>query len=226
LRSFTPRSSFPGHLDEIGQVVFALLVLAADTLEGGENVGSPDQVDAGVDLDDAPLGGAGVGLLHDADDAALLVADDPAVAAGIFQPAGQEGQRRSLSLSFQGGQVLGLQQGDVTVEDDQLSRETLQGAPGRHDRVAGAPGGILDGETHPVAEAIGQEAPHGFPRVAGHHHHGLVPPLDGQPDGVVNHRFRADLVHHLGNPGAHPLALASRQNHTGRLHRLPPTSRV
>ena len=68
--------------DRVGEVVLALRVLGAQPPQRGREQVAAEAVDRRVDLVDLELLGVGVGVLDDAGDPIVLVADDPAEPVG------------------------------------------------------------------------------------------------------------------------------------------------
>ena len=131
------------HPDDVGEVVLALRVLGVEAPQGGGQQAAPEAVDRRVDLGDLELGVVGVGLLHDAVDAAAGVAHDAPVSGRVVELGGEDGGR-GVGQAVLGGELgerLGPQQRGVAGEDeDVVFAVEVEAGPGEADagRVAGA----------------------------------------------------------------------------------------
>ena len=79
-----------GFGDEVGQVVFALGVVAGEAVQPVFEFGVGQDEDACVDFADGFLGGVGVFFFYDGGYAALAVADDAAQACRVGGNVGQQ----------------------------------------------------------------------------------------------------------------------------------------
>jgi hypothetical protein len=195
--------------------------------------GRPEQVasehvDAHVALVDVELVGRGVALLDDADHSLVGGADDPAVAGGVVQHAGEQGAGVAVR-HVRGDQLverLGSQQGRVAREHDhrrvilvvvaserrhadprRVARAVLLDLLGeRHVRPGGgrllnALGDLLGAVTHDDDGALGLE------------------PLE-RVDHVEHHRPATDPVEWLRALGPHARADAGSEDDGGHSHAL------
>ena len=108
-------------------------------------MGGVEDVDTGVDLSDGTLGLAGVALLDDGRDGAVVLTHDAPVAGGVVELGGQQGDGVP-PLGVLGQELLeggGIQQRHVTTGDDDGPVQVLgqggqpagDGPPGAGDLV-------------------------------------------------------------------------------------------
>ena len=125
-----------GFGDEVGQVVFALGIVAGEAVQPVFQFGVGQDEDACVDFADGFLGGVGVFFFDDGGYAALAVADDAAQACRVGGNVGQQADFAAggFEQGFEGG---GVNQGNVAV---QHQRAAFGGKvrQGGFDGVAGA----------------------------------------------------------------------------------------
>ncbi len=212
-----PATGGVGDGDDVGEVALALGVVGPDLPERLAQDGDVEGVDAGVDLGDGALLLGRVLLLDDADDPAVLVADDPAVAGRVPQARGDDGDGRPAGLVGLGqrDERLAAQQRDVAVGDEDGPGEVRgQGVEATLGGPAGALDLVLVGDDDPVVEGLAE----GDDLVA------PVPDDDGDvlgagvppgPDGVAEERSPADAVEDLRRRGLHPRPLARGEDDDG-----------
>ena len=121
------------HLDRVGEVVLALHVLGAQPAQRGCEQVATEAVDRGVDLVDRAFLVRRVGLLDDAIDAAVRVAQHPPVAVDVGR-SGREDRGRRVGdpvLGRERGKSLGTQQRRVAGHDDEVvfGVEVVERAP-------------------------------------------------------------------------------------------------
>ena len=194
-----------GDPEHIGEVHLALGVVGADAGEGVAQHRDVEGVDAGVDLVDLALLRGGVLVLDDAEHlAAVLAAQDAAVAGGVGHPGGEHGHggAGALVLGDQLTQGRGIQQRHVPVGDQHGAlgggdplEPALDGASGAWDVVL-----IGDGDLGIVLGEVGGDAVALVPQ---HHHQLAGAGALGGVDGVHQERAAPDLVHDLGGAGLH-----------------------
>ena len=223
IRSFTPsvchRSSVtravdrppvaPGQPQHVGQVQLALVVgrreLGQRRLQG---LGRED-IDAGVDLADRPLGVVGVPVLDDALNLAIGVTEDPPVAARVGHLGGEHGDRGlpTAVLVEQRRQGLAGQHRDITVGDDHLATQRAETLQGHLDGVPGAQLLLLHRGRH-VRGDLAQMGLDLVPAVPDHDHDVLRLQVGGRAHRVAEQGVPGHLVQQLRPGGLHPFALA------------------
>jgi hypothetical protein len=205
-----------GH--HVGEVELTLGVVSGEAGHRFAHEGHRDQVDAGVDLGDVPLGLAGVAVLADACDPPLLAAKDAAIPGGIGGVAGEHGHRRALGARVRGAQGVelgGLEQGRVAAEHEaQLGALPQLGQRASH-RVAGALLLGLHRGAHAVPERGAQPGLHLGAAVADDDDHVLRARVDGRLHHVLHHGATAELVGDLGPRALHARALSSGEDDGG-----------
>ena len=138
-----PPAGCPGNGQDVGQVHLALGVVGADLGQGRTQHGGVEGVDAGVDFVHGQLFGRGVLLLHDSGDRSVFGAQHPAVAGGVGDAGGEDGDGVGVHVVHchqfaQGGR---FQQRHVAVghHDGAFQRgECVDGFHGGLDGAAGA----------------------------------------------------------------------------------------
>ncbi|KJJ10160.1 hypothetical protein HMPREF3156_02810 [Neisseria sp. HMSC06F02] len=195
-----------GFGDEVGQVVFALGVVAGEAVQPVFQFGVGQDEDACVDFADGFLGGVGVFFFDDGGYAALAVADDAAQACRVGGNVGQQADFAAggFEQGFEGG---GVNQGNVAV---QHQRAAFGGKvrQGGFDGVAGAelfglfdPNDVaFDGVQNLVFAVSDDDAD-----VLGIQGGGGV-------DNALDHGLAADSVQHFGHFGIHARAFAGGED--------------
>ncbi len=207
--------------DHIRQIALALRVGAADLLQRvGEQL-PVEGVHTGVDLADREGGGIRIAVLDDGAHGAVAAAHDAAVAGGIVDPGGQDGDGVAGAGVFLGqpSQGLGAQQRHIPVGDDDRPGEragpverALHGVPGaellglqcRGQRHSGEVGGSGQEVLHLLA-AVADDGDH-LPRTE----------RGGGADGVPEQRPAGQRVQHLRDRRAHAGALPGGEHDDGR----------
>ncbi len=202
---------------DVREVRLALGGARRERLQGGEQRAGVEQVQARVDLADRHLrlgGVAGHLRLDHAVHAAAGVPHHAAVAARVGELHRRDRRPRVAVTGDQRLDRLGGEQRHVAVDDERRCARIDQ-AGGGHDGAAGAVGLGLHGDL----DALGQVRREPPVRVVDDDHArgaGLLGGLD-RPQ---KHRPSADRVQDLGQGGAHPGALARREDdHCGCRHR-------
>ena len=210
------------HADHVGQVVLALPVLGLEPPQRRREEPATEAVDRRVHLGDGELGVVGVGLLDDAIDDAVGVADDAPVPRGVVELGGED-RRRGVGEAVLGGQRgegVGSQQRRVAGEDEDVvfgveieagaGEADAGGVPGPEalvllDELEGDLGGelLLDGLADPFGAVADDDDDPGERE------------LDEPVEDVEDHRAAAQRVQHLRRLGAHPGALAGGEDHGG-----------
>ncbi len=152
------------HGDDVGKVVLTLGIIVVEPRQPIAQPRGGDRQQAGVAFADRALLLVGVLLFDDAADAAAGIAHDAAIAGGIVQRHGDEGE----SVGSGGSEVaqrLGADQRHVAVEHQHRAAVIHAGQRLRH-RMAGAELALLQ---HPGDVQIRQPLPHLFGAMAVHH---------------------------------------------------------
>ena len=181
--------------------------MRADPGECVEDVGTPEDVVARVDLADGALAGCGVAVLDDALGAAVDIADDSAVAGGVLGNGGQDGAE-GLGLPVLGAEFsddFRGQEGFVAHDDQEIAGEAGECLLRRGDGVTGAE---LLGLSDPVQILVGEGLLDGAAHVTDDDGDVLDARRSQSADDVRQHRTAAHLVEHLGPRGFHARALA------------------
>ena len=211
------------HLDRVGQVVLALRVLGAQPAQRGREQVAPEAVDRRVDLVDLELLGVGVGVLDDAGDPVVLVADDAAVArsgrraCAVSTVAAASCIRCSVAsiaiVSARTQRVVAGQHEDVVFGVEIVERRVERDAH----RVAGAAlHALLDElDRHLGDELLLERLGDPLGAVADDDHDPLERQLGQRVDDVQHHRAPAQRVQHLRRAGAHARALAGGEHDGG-----------
>ena len=139
----SPELAKDGH--QIGQVIFALGVLARDAADRFEQPLEGERVDPGVDLADAPLFRGRVPLLNNTCNP-LAGPDNAPVSVGDVDDRGHNrgGRSRGMVAIDQCLKRLRRQEGDVTRKEDDGSACAEQRGLGHEQRVARAELWLLD----------------------------------------------------------------------------------
>jgi hypothetical protein len=106
-----------GHGHNVGEVVLLLHVIVLQRHHRALEPGGGSRQHAGVDLADLALAVAGVFVFHDGFDGTSL-AHDAAVAGGVVEFDGQQGQLIALAGRGEGGGGFGANQGHIAVEHE------------------------------------------------------------------------------------------------------------
>ncbi len=212
--------------DDVGEVVLPLGVVRREPAQRRSEDVAAEGVDAGVDLVQLELLGAGVALLDDAHGATVGTADDTAVARGVVHHRRQH--RRGVGVGDVGGdqlvERLGAQQRGVAGQhDDGRGVVEVVTRDGRHadgSRVTGAAlGHLLDErEVGPRGRQLRHLGHHLVGAVADHERGRLRVQLAERVDDVQHHRPAADHVQRLGPIGPHARALAGGEDDGGDGH--------
>ena len=199
----------PDDRDDVGEVELLLGVVGAQPVQRRAQHLDVERVDAGVDLADGLLRPGGVDLFDDADDLAVLGAQDAAVARRIGQRRGQHRRRGGLGAvgGDQLGQRVGVQQRNVArghhdgagEVGGQRGQPTADGVPGAQllllhrdvDRAAQRLGQLGDGRGDALAV------------MAEHHDEVLRGDLGHRVQGVRQHAAARQRVQHLRDVRAH-----------------------
>ncbi len=216
--SLDPAARAGQQSDDVGQVVFALIVVGLHLIERAPQPAAVEAVDAGVDLGDALLVVGGIPILDDALDLPAL-SQHPAVPVrpvdhrrqnggggarrGVVTDQaldGLDGQERHVARQHEDGTVGGLAL-DARLEYSVAGAEALALLDDGHP--------LADDGSHAIAvgaddedDAIGQG-----PR---------------ETERIGDEGTTTELVKNLWLAGAHPLALAGRENHRRQsLHAVP-----
>ena len=135
----------------VGEVVLAFFVVGLDVGEGVEEVAGAEHPVGGVYFFDLALLGRGVVVFDDAGEVAGGIADDAAVAGGVGEEGGGEGDGGFGVVVFvdHGLQGLGADEGAIAAEDDDVVVFTdafggFDLGLADHDGVAGAFLFVLD----------------------------------------------------------------------------------
>ena len=204
-----------GGGDHVGQVVLALGVVVRQLVEPAGELAAGHDHDAGVHFADGALGVGGILLLDDAHDAAFAVAHDAAIAGRVVEADGEDGELVVAGRFGQLDQRVGAQQRHVAVKYEYrlVARQMRQRLA---DRVTGAE---LLGLQRPVDREIGEGRAHCVATVAVHH--AGVRRVQGRcgAQHMPEQRAVRQGLQHLGQGGAHALALPGCQNDD--LHRTP-----
>ena len=175
-------------------------------------------VDARVDLADGFLRSAGVDLLDDADDLAVLCAQNASVARRVGQRRRHHRRRRGFGAVGvdQVGQGVGVHQRDVAGGDHDGARE-VRGQCGQPaaDGVPGAVLLVLHGDVDRATQRLGQLGHGGgdaLAVMAEHHNEMLWGDLGDRVQGVRQHAPARKRVQHLRDVGLHPGACAGGQH--------------
>ena len=114
-----------GQGQHVGEVLLALGVVGGDVGQRVAQHGGVEGVDAGVDLADVAFGVRGVLVFADAGDGSVRGAEDAAVAGGVVQDGGEDGDGVAVRLvgGDQFGEQLPGEERDVAVGDHDGSAE-------------------------------------------------------------------------------------------------------
>ena len=155
-----------GQCNQVGKVIFALRIVALQGIQPAFQLGIGQHQNAGVDFLHRFLGGIGVFFFHNRHHIATL-ADDAAVAGGVFQHIGEQAH------FFAGGVEQGLQGGRVNQRHIAVEHERAAFCGQvRQRHFHGMPGAQLLGLLHPGHLARHALA-HFFFTVADHHNGAL-----------------------------------------------------
>ena len=225
-REFTPRvtprssvrctatssPSASSSADDVGEVVLPLVVVTAQTREGAAKRVGGEDVGADVRLGDRALLGRRVAVLHDAGEPAVLVADDPAVVAGIERLRGERRARAAGAVSRdEAGDERAGGERMVAVEHHDVAGETAESREAGSGGIAGAALLVLDRPLHALGEDRGE-------RVVGRRrddHRALRSDVGDGVEHVGEHGSSAHGVQQLGQVGLHARAEPSREHDHG-----------
>ena len=204
----------------VGEVDLPLVVVRAQARQRAAQEVRVEGVDAGVDLCDEGLLGGGVALFDDGSDTPVRGPEDPPVARGVLDAAGEDGDRVAAGLvgPDEAGEGLGRQQGHVPVGDQdrpvdaaprpvERGEPALDGAPGPGDLVL-----VGDDGRGEDAEDLGGDD---IALVADHRDHVVRVYADCGAQGMADHRQPRDGVDNLGELGLHTGSLAGGQDDDG-----------
>jgi hypothetical protein len=212
------------HFDRVGQVVLTLRVLRAQAPQRGREQVAPEAVDRRVDLRDLALLDVSIGVLDDARDPIVFVADHAAVTSRVGHVGGQHGCRRLLQPVLRSEQCdrLRAQQRMVAGEHEDvvLRIEIIEDARGERDahRIAGAALHALLDELHRYLgdELFLERADDTLGAVADDDHDPFEPrELGERVDDVEHHRAPAQLVQDLRCSGSDACAFAGGKHDGG-----------
>ncbi|MNM74023.1 hypothetical protein D3C81_857720 [compost metagenome] len=201
------------HGDHVGQVVLALGVAVGQPAHPLGHARAGHGEDAGVALADRALLGGRVLLLDDGADLPLGVANDPAIAGGIGQLHGEQGQLRRAGVGQQALEGRRLDQRHVAVQHQHLLGTDERQRLG--DRVAGAELLLLEDEI----QVVGRQAlAHRFGAVADDHMDALRLQRPGGVDDMAEHGLAGDRMQDLGQRRAHAGALTGGEDDDFQTH--------
>ena len=199
-----------GVCDHVGEVDLTLVVVRAQRGQGPAQMSGVEDVDAGIDLRDGALLGAGIALLDDGRHGAVGLAHDPAVAGGVVQDGRQQGHGVAALdvLGEQSPKGGGVQQRHVPAGHHDRPCEVLrQRGEAAGDGTTGARRLVLV-RGHRIGCHLGQVGDDGVALVAHDDDEMIGAQAAGGGDGVVEETAPADGVQHLWNGRAHAGALA------------------
>ena len=196
-----------GHRDHAGQVVLALFVVGLEGADPAREAGRRRRHHSGIHLADLALFVGGVLVFDDAQHAPVLLAHHAAIAGGILEELGLDGQPAGVGCGAQRRERRGLNQRHVAVENEHAAfirkqRDRLL------DGMAGALRRILDG---PQQVGLRKCRAHLLAAVTDHHHDARRLQRARCIEHVREHRPAADGVQNLGQVGAHALAQTGRE---------------
>ena len=191
-----------GFGDEVGQIVFALGIVAGKAVQPSFEFGVRQNQNAGIDFFHGLLGGIGVFFFDNGGYAAVAVADDTAQTCRIVRHVGQQADFVACGFEqgFEGGCV---NQGNVTVQHQRAAfgRQVRQGG---FDGVAGTelfglfnPNDIAFDGVQDLLFAVADDDADVLGIQGG-----------GGVDNALNHGKAADAVQHFGHFGVHACAFA------------------
>ena len=201
--------------DHVGDVELLLNVVRLQGRQpGAQQVGIED-VDAGVDLGDLPLGFSGVLVLDDAGDLALFPDDAPVTGrVGDHRGEHRAGVLVGTVGSDQGLQRFTAEHWDVAVGDHDLASHVGELL---HSDRDGATGAVADCLLHGqrLRAVLRQVRLHLLAQVP--NHHDQVPGFQsaGRVDGVAEHGTPGHRVQQLRSLRLHPGATAGCQDNDG-----------
>ena len=195
-----------GFGDEVGQIVFALGIVAGKAVQPSFEFGVGQNQNAGVDFFHGFLGGIGVFFFDNGGYAAVAVADDAAQTCRVVGHVGQQADFVACGFEqgFEGGCV---NQGDVAVQHQRAAfgRQVRQGG---FDGVAGTelfgllnPNDIAFDGVQDLLFAVADDDADVL-RIQG----------GGGVDNALNHGKAADAVQHFGYFGVHARAFAGGED--------------
>ena len=205
-------------LDHVGEVVLAQGVLGAEPAQGGGQEAAAQAVDRRVDLADLTLLVGCIGVLDDAADPLVAVAEDAPVAGRVVDLGRQHraGGVGDAVLADEGGEGGGAQQGRVARQHDDVAvlhvvTGQIVGEGGEGDRggVARAPGHVLLDEVDD--QLRGRLLLDGLRHPLG--------PVPDDDDGPLDRQFRQGVEHvqQHGPPAQHVQGLGPGRLHAGAL---------
>src|SRR5581483_4545755 len=210
------------HLDDVGQVVLALVVLRREPAQRRREHAAAEAVDRRVPLGDGALVGRGVALFDHAHDVAVLAADDAAVAGGVVGVRGEHRARRTgeAVLLDEPGDRGGAQQRRVTGQHEHVAVvEVVVGEDRQPDahRVAGPPLDVLLDEVEgEVGRLLLQLLRDEVGAVTDDDHRLVDRGLPERVEHVEHHGAAAQQVQRLGPCGPHARAFAGGENDGGQ----------
>ena len=204
--------------DNVGEIFLTFGVIGGDTFHRVGQQARLEGVDAGVDLLDDPLIGAGVGLLHDLHQRPVGVADDPAITCRVVHHGGQRGcgGMPGRVLTDQGGQRLAAQHGGVTVGHHHRALAQVDLLDHGADRVPSAAPAVLDDDPG-VGGVLGEVADDLIAPVTHHDDEFCRVQFAGCGQHVIQHAPAADRMQDFREGGLHPRPRTRGQDdHGGR----------
>ncbi|EEG33061.1 hypothetical protein NEIFLAOT_01864 [Neisseria flavescens NRL30031/H210] len=195
-----------GFGDEVGQIVFALGIVAGKAVQPSFEFGVGQNQNAGIDFFHGFLGGIGVFFFDNGGYAAVAVADDAAQTCRVVGHVGQQANFVACGFEqgFEGGCV---NQGDVAVQHQRAAfgRQVRQGG------FNGVAGTELFGLFNPNDIAFDGVQDLLF-AVADDDADVLGIQGGGGVDNALNHGKAADAVQHFGHFGVHARAFAGGED--------------